>query len=146
MLVLDTDLVPFVQLGSGEVYERLNDRLEAASATEMVCVTIISFEEQARGWLSQVAKAREPEQQIPAYRRLRTLLGDYSRRTVLDFDAAAVPAFQKLKKAKIKVGTMDLKIATVALANDATLLSRNLRDFEKVPGLRVEDRTVPPKD
>jgi tRNA(fMet)-specific endonuclease VapC len=34
---------------------------------------------------------------------------------------------------------MDLKIASIVLAHDATLLSRNLRDFQQVPNLRVED-------
>ena len=34
---------------------------------------------------------------------------------------------------------MDLKIASIVLVHDATLLSRNLRDFRQVPGLRVED-------
>ena len=33
----------------------------------------------------------------------------------------------------------DLKIAAICLAHDATLLTRNLVDFEKVPGLRVEN-------
>jgi tRNA(fMet)-specific endonuclease VapC len=37
---------------------------------------------------------------------------------------------------------MDLKIAAIALANDATLLTRNLSDFRKIPGLRIEDWTV----
>jgi predicted nucleic acid-binding protein len=32
-----------------------------------------------------------------------------------------------------------LKIAAIALANNARLLSANLRDFEKVPGLHVEN-------
>ena len=41
--------------------------------------------------------------------------------------------------ARIRIGTMDLKIAAIALANDAILLSRNLTDFSKVPALRVED-------
>lgn len=34
---------------------------------------------------------------------------------------------------------MDLRIASIVLANGATLLSRNLRDFDRVPGLRVEN-------
>jgi tRNA(fMet)-specific endonuclease VapC len=37
---------------------------------------------------------------------------------------------------------MDLKIAAIVLAHDATLLSRNLSDFRKVPGLKVEDWTL----
>ena len=49
---------------------------------------------------------------------------------------------QRFKRLQIRVPTMDLKIAAVALANDATLWSRNLKDFRKVPGLRVEDATV----
>jgi tRNA(fMet)-specific endonuclease VapC len=40
------------------------------------------------------------------------------------------------------VGTKDLQISAIVLAHDATLLSRNLVDFRKVPGLRVEDWTV----
>ena len=34
---------------------------------------------------------------------------------------------------------MDLKIASIALANDSTLLTRNTNDFQRVPGLRIED-------
>ena len=34
---------------------------------------------------------------------------------------------------------MDLRIASIVPANSATLLSRNLRDFERVPDLQVED-------
>ena len=58
---------------------------------------------------------------------------------MIDYDAVAITEFERLRQAHIRIGTMDLKIAATCLAHGATLLSRNLRDFQKVPGLRVED-------
>ncbi len=34
---------------------------------------------------------------------------------------------------------MDLRIASIVIANGATLLTRNLKDFTRVPDLRVEN-------
>jgi len=45
--------------------------------------------------------------------------------------------FQGLRPQRIRIGTMDLKIAAIALIYDALLLSANLRDFQQVPDLRV---------
>ena len=61
---------------------------------------------------------------------------------LLDFDDRAVAEFRRLKKARIRISTMDLRIAAIVLANDATLITRNLSDFRKVPGLRAEDWTA----
>ena len=47
--------------------------------------------------------------------------------------------FVSLQKQPVRSGTMDLKIAAIALAHDALLLTRNLVDFDKVPNLRVEN-------
>lgn len=58
---------------------------------------------------------------------------------VLPWDEDAADNFDRLKHLRQKVGTQDLKIACIALAHDATLLSRNVGDFEHVPGLRVEN-------
>jgi tRNA(fMet)-specific endonuclease VapC len=58
---------------------------------------------------------------------------------VLSWDTAAADISQDLRRQRIRIGTMDLKIASIVLAHNATLLSRNLRDFHQVPGLRVED-------
>jgi predicted nucleic acid-binding protein len=44
-----------------------------------------------------------------------------------------------LVRNRVRIGTMDLKIASIALANDATVLTCNARDFSKVPNLRIED-------
>ena len=58
---------------------------------------------------------------------------------MLPWDTDTADIFQELRKQRIRIGTMDLKIASIVLAYNATLLSRNLRDFQQVPGLRVED-------
>jgi tRNA(fMet)-specific endonuclease VapC len=141
MLVLDTDVLTLIQIGKGDAYRRLAERLEAGAAGQEICVTIISFEEQMRGWLAQIAKVRG-DKQTAAYARLHNLRLDYCPRRILDFDAAAREHYQSLAKSKIRIGTMGLKIAAIALANNAVLLSRNLRDFGKVPALRVEDWTT----
>ena len=59
--------------------------------------------------------------------------------TILLFDERAADQFENLRAARIRLGTMDLKIAAIALVNHALLLSANRRDFERVPGLRVEN-------
>lgn len=107
-----------------------------------VATTIISYEEQLRGWLAYLAKARSLAQQIEAYRRLRSQLHNYCRVKILDFEETAATRFQHLKRARLRIGTKDLQIAAIVLAHDATLLSRNTSHFSRVPGLKVEDWTV----
>ena len=141
MLVLDTDTFSIIQRATGAEYSHLIARLPA-NHPDSVHVTIISFEEQARGWLAYAARARTLERQVDAYRRLHILLNYYSSRQILDFDDRAAQQYSALVRARIRIGTMDLRIASIVLAHGTTLLSRNLRDFRNVPGLRVEDWTV----
>ena len=86
----------------------------------------------------------------PESMRLRERLAEYQENKVVvsidrlrrvDFDEPAAEDFRRLKATGVRIGTMDLKIAAIALSLNATLLSRNVVDFEKVPGLRVEDWT-----
>ena len=70
------------------------------------------------------------------------LLEDFSTRPILDFDQPSALEFERLKASRVRIGTMDLKIAAISLAHDALLLSRNLTDFRKVPMLRVDDWSV----
>ncbi|MGC8641919.1 MAG: type II toxin-antitoxin system VapC family toxin [Isosphaeraceae bacterium] len=62
---------------------------------------------------------------------------------VLDFDEGAAVKYQQLRRSRLRVGTMDLKIAAIVLIHDATLLTRNPSDFRKVPDLKVADWTLP---
>jgi tRNA(fMet)-specific endonuclease VapC len=94
-----------------------------------------------RGWLSYIAKARSIEQQVDIYRQLKQQLLNYCTIPVLDFDRAASQEFQRLKKIYPRLGTMDLKIAAIALANKAIVLTRNKRDFGQIEDLSIEDWT-----
>jgi tRNA(fMet)-specific endonuclease VapC len=137
MHLLDTDIMTLLERGGPEG-ARLKARLETIPPDDLA-TTIVSYEEQMRGWLAVSAKARTSEAQIAAYRRLKTHLLIYSKIAVLDYDEKAAAEFERLRQAKIRIGTMDLKIAAIALANNATLLTRNLTDFGKVPGLQAQD-------
>lgn len=61
---------------------------------------------------------------------------------MLDYDALAAENFVELRRQGIRVGTMDLRIACIALANQMTVLTSNLVDFERIPNLTVEDWTA----
>jgi len=140
VIVLDTDVLSIVQRADGPAYDRLAQRLDAAD--DEVAVSIVSFEEQMRGWLAYVARSKTLNQQIEGYAKLHALLDDFTSRPVLDFDQDDAAEFERLIRLKLRLGTMDLRIAAITLANNALLLSKNLTDFRKVPGLRVEDWTV----
>jgi tRNA(fMet)-specific endonuclease VapC len=93
--------------------------------------------------MAYVARTKTVTEEIEAYSRLMIHLRNYRNIVVLAFDEHAAIEYQRLRRSKLRIGTMDLKIAAIVLANDSTLLSRNLSDFRKIPGLRVEDWTVP---
>lgn len=89
--ILDTDVLSLVQRRSEPGYTRLLARLRALPNGTTVWVTVISFEEQLRGWLEYVKKAK-PAQLPDGYARLRRLNQDFSTRPVLPFDEAAADA------------------------------------------------------
>jgi tRNA(fMet)-specific endonuclease VapC len=139
VILLDTDVLSVIQRADGADYENLVQNLD--SADDEVVVSIVSFEEQMRGWLEFISKAKSSSEQTKGYAKLHALLEDFTTRPVIDFDELSSIEFERLKRARVRIGTMDLKIAAIAIATDALLVSRNLVDFRKVPGLRVEDWT-----
>ncbi len=140
-VVLDTDHLTVIQRRTWPAYARLNARLSQLSPST-IQTTIISFEEQMRGWLAVISRARNQQRQVEAYRRLAALLKFFTEITVLDYNEDAVAHFENLSRSKVRIGSMDLKIAAIALSRDNLLLSSNLRDFRHIPKLRVEDWTT----
>lgn len=141
MVVLDTDHVTLLEWGQGEESQRLRARLDQLPAAERA-TTIVTFEEQTRGWLAYLAKARTAAEMVNAFGKLSRHLDIYRPMQVLRFDDRAAAEFERLRNLRLRTGTKDLQIAAIALAQGATLLSRNLSHFRQVPGLNVEDWTT----
>lgn len=140
MIILDTDLVSLIQRNQSP--GGLLDRIDREKCVQPVVTSIITYEEQVRGWFHVLSQARTMKMQIDAYHRLNRNIDDYRKLQIADFDESAAIEFQRLKSLRIRIGTMDLKIAAIALANHATLWTRNLRDFKQVPDLTAVDPTL----
>jgi tRNA(fMet)-specific endonuclease VapC len=138
VILLDTDHVNVLKYPDHPQFVTLTSQLNA-SADQDVATTIITVEEQMRGWLAWINRSDNVHRQVPAYQELLRLFDFFSRWQVIPFDDQAASQFQGLRQQHIRIGTMDLKIAAIALIHDALLLSANLRDFQQVPGLRVAD-------
>ena len=138
MIILDSDHLSTLRYHNSERALKLTARLNQ-SPEKPIATSIANVEEAMRGWLSAIAKERSIERQIFAYRELGELFAFFSGFTIAFLDATAARLFKGFRKSGVKIGTMDLKTACIALANNALLLTANRRDFEKVPGLRFEN-------
>lgn len=115
----------------------LSQRLAAASADGVT--TIISAEEQTKGRLADLARQADPAKQVEAYSDFAETLQFLSNYTLLPWDGQAAERFHAFRKAGVRIGTMDLKIACITIEYEGILLTRNTVDFAKVPGLRFEN-------
>ena len=137
MILLDTDHVSVLKMTPGSNRRaRLIARL-AVAFDEDICIPIVATEETMRGWLATLAKERQARRQVYAYRELGDMFDFFAAFEIVPFDDEAVDEFDKLSR--IRIGTPDRKIAAIAIANDALLLTANRRDYEQVPGLKFEN-------
>jgi tRNA(fMet)-specific endonuclease VapC len=140
VIILDTDHVNVLQT-PGQTRVPLTANM-GGSLDQDFATSVITIEEQMRGWLALIHRLRDVDRQLPAYDRLVALFSFFARWKIVQFDQAAADEFKRLRGQRIRIGTMDLKIAAIALVSDALLLSANLRDFQQVPNLRVENWLV----
>jgi tRNA(fMet)-specific endonuclease VapC len=137
MYILDTDHLSFIQR-NGQEGKRILARLATIEKVE-VAVTVITYEEQVRGRLSVLSRAKTIDEQVFAYQGLQQLAMDYRSIVIIPFSRAATLEHQRLRKAYPRLGNMDLKIAAISLTNNAILLTRNTSDFGQIAELRTED-------
>jgi tRNA(fMet)-specific endonuclease VapC len=132
-VILDTDHLSILQNRNQPDCERLERRLSSHVPNE-VAVSVISFQEQTQGWSGWINKAKTDAEILLGYSKLQELLIEFSRMKVLPFGMAAQTTFKELVRQRLRVGTLDLRIASIVLVNQAKLLTRNLKDFRKIPG------------
>ncbi|MDQ3459950.1 MAG: type II toxin-antitoxin system VapC family toxin [Deinococcota bacterium] len=127
--LLDTDIcIYLIRKKPQEVLQRFN-----AYAVGDIAVSSITAAELHFG----VHKSRRPTQNAQALEHFLLPL------TLLDFDARAAIAYGRLRAALevqgTPIGALDTLIAAHALSSELTLVSNNVREFTRVPGLKVEN-------
>ncbi len=141
MFLLDTDHLVIMQRNAQPEADRLRQRMTQFKQTDFF-VSIVSIHEQMLGANKYVSQARTRASVIRGYQMIETALLDYSQFQILPFDEPAAIKFDELRQAGVRIGTMDLRIAAIALSNECTVLTRNSVDFDKVPDLQVDDWTA----
>jgi len=139
--VLDTDHVSVLQR-RGPNTNALLLRIRQIPPDD-VATTIISLQEQVQGWQAALHRAKTAKSILEQYARLDSVRTDFQKMNVLAFDQQAQAVFESLRPQCRRIGLLDLRIASIAIATGSILLTRNFADFEKVPGPRFEDWTAP---
>ena len=136
MLILDTNHYSEIERES-HIGLMLSQRLRTAGDDGFL--TIVTPEEVLKGWMAAIQPHRQADLGVRAYGEFHHSLEGFRDWFILPWTHDAARNFALLKSQKLNIGTKDLCIASIALEYDATVLTRNLRDFRKVPGLKSEN-------
>ena len=138
--ILDTNTVTLLQYENNQIIQRIR-----AVGNSSIFVTTITLEEQLKGRLAIINKCNSNKNLqglASAHRNLKLTQNFFCSVNLLEFNQAACESYQKLRQQKINSGSQDLRIAAIALVNQAIVVTQNYKDFIKVPDLKMEDWTV----
>jgi tRNA(fMet)-specific endonuclease VapC len=137
LYLLDTDTMTLW------LYENANvrARFDAVAKTDRVAVSLITRVELLRGRFEAVLKAANRAEWLQAQERLLRTEAALEDVEVVPVTEAAADQFDTLRAIKKlnKMGRGDMLQASIALANSATLVTRNTKDYANVPGLKLEN-------
>ncbi|RUT10053.1 hypothetical protein DSM106972_005480 [Dulcicalothrix desertica PCC 7102] len=134
--IFDTDHLNFYGRNNLAVMMRL------LTSNIRLATTAINVEEQMKGRLAQIAEAQDEAKKSIAYQRLVETVTLLSEFNILQYSAKPYKIYETLKEQCTDVGTQELRIASIALANNGVLLTRNIQYFNKIPGLIIEDWSI----
>ncbi len=137
LFLLDTTTLTLLQQGHARVAAAV-----VAHAGHELALTSVNVEEALGGWYAYLRQARTNAEQARAAARLANAFMYLARFPVYPLTETALDAADRLAKLRLNVGRMDLKIAALALELGATVVTNNVRDFARIPGLVVVDWSV----
>lgn len=139
--LLDTDHISVLQRRSGSEFGVLWARISREPRADLG-FSIVSFHEQVMGCHKYINQARKIDGVVRGYDMLARALRQFAAAPVVTFDAGAAVVFDALGRRRLRVNAMDLRIASIAISRSLVLLTRNVADFARVPGLIIEDWTL----
>lgn len=138
LYVLDSDTIRLLR----DKDPKVRARYDLVTAPDRAATTVITVHEAVMGWHTYLLKARTPADIEFGYRELARSVRGFTTIAILEYTVAAIARFEDLKRLKLNIGKNDLRIAAIALEAGASVVTRNLRDFQRVPGLACEDWSV----
>jgi tRNA(fMet)-specific endonuclease VapC len=135
--LLDTDHLTLYQMGHPQLLQNI-----ARHLADSLAISVISVEEQLSGWQRSLRQAKDDHRREQVYRRMALTVEALSGWQVLPLSQAVLHRHAQLLRQRLNVSSNDLKIAATALEERAIVVTRNLRDFGRVPGLVCENWTV----
>jgi tRNA(fMet)-specific endonuclease VapC len=138
LYLLDTDHLTHLRNGHAAVAARVR-----ATPAADIAACVVSVEEQLDGWYRFLRQPLSRARLADTYRRLGEAVKFFADIPFLPFTEAAIDRSESLLKMRLNVRRNDLRIAAIALVHNATVVTANVRDFARVPGLAVEDWTQP---
>jgi tRNA(fMet)-specific endonuclease VapC len=135
--VFDTDTLTLYYHGEPTVVQRVD-----AHPPNDLAISVMTVDEQLTGWYTLTRQARRPEEIARAYAHLGEAVVRLARWRILPYTEPAIARVAHFKALRLNVRLMDLRIAAIALENAAVVVTRNRRDFGRIPGVSIEDWSV----
>ena len=136
MIAFDADVLSDIWAGHPE----LSRRAAEIPVHEQV-VPVVVVEEMLRGRLNSIRQAEAGKSKLSierAYELLEQTLDAFKQVIVLSYSSQAQELFESWRRQKVNVGTHDLRIAAICVSHGTKLITRNQRDFARIPGLDFE--------
>jgi len=136
--LLDTDHVSLQERAHPLVLANLRSH-----RPETLGVSIVTVQQSLRGRLAALQRKLPSALVVQAYQNLQETVGFFLSVNIVPFTALCEQKFLELHRHRLRIGTLDLRIAATALVHDFTLVTANRKHFSPIPDLRIEDWSAP---